>query len=192
MPGPLWIFAYGSLIFRPGIPFVEQRTALLEGYARRFWQGSIDHRGVPGAPGRVVTLVQEPSASCWGLAYLVAPQHEAQVLRDLDLREQGGYERHWVDLRFALPVPSAERAGDFAGSTRALVYVALPNNPNFLGATTLETLVQQVRGARGPSGLNRDYVLALAPRAAGNRRGRPTRVRARRSFERAYVIGRGR
>lgn len=162
MPGPLWIFAYGSLIFRPGIPFVERRIARLDGYARRFWQGSTDHRGVPGTPGRVVTLVAEPAARCWGLAYLIADEHQVEVLRQLDLREQGGYERHWVDLHFAPQARSVDEDAVGPAPTRALVYIASRDNPNFLGATELEALVAQVQAAHGPSGANRDYVLALA------------------------------
>ena len=158
MLDPLWIFAYGSLIFRPGIPFVERRVALLRGYARRFWQGSVDHRGVPGAPGRVVTLVEEPTADCWGVAYRVASEFAPEVLLELDRREQGGYERALVDLHW-----HPREAGVEHGSpVRALVYVATANNPNFLGAAELSALVQQVQIARGPSGANRDYVLALA------------------------------
>jgi cation transport regulator ChaC len=160
MSDPLWIFAYGSLIFRPGIPFVERRVARLDGFARRFWQGSTDHRGVPGAPGRVVTLSEEASACCWGVAYRIAAEHETDVLSELDRREQGGYERRWVDLSLESPTE-----GSTEGQTalvRALVYVALPSNPNFLGAAEFEVLVAQVRNARGPSGENRAYVLLLA------------------------------
>src|SRR5581483_11846825 len=66
----MWIFAYGSLIFRPDFPWIERRRAFVRGWARRFWQGSPDHRGVPEAPGRVVTLVAR-DGFCGGCAYRI-------------------------------------------------------------------------------------------------------------------------
>src|SRR5581483_2212492 len=61
-PGPLWIFGYGSLLWRPGFPFEEQRAALVRGFARRLAQGSPDHRGTPERLGRVATLEPAPGA----------------------------------------------------------------------------------------------------------------------------------
>jgi cation transport regulator ChaC len=147
----MWIFGYGSLIFRPSFPFEERREAWLRDWGRHFWQGSTDHRGVPEAPGRVVTLVPEPGARCWGVAYRIATERVEEVLTHLDFREQGGYERHRVHLE------TRE-----SSLLEAVVYVAGPSNPHYLGPATLEAIAEVVRSARGPSGSNRDYVRLLA------------------------------
>ena len=149
---PLWIFGYGSLVWRPAFPFAERRPARIRGWARRFWQASTDHRGVPGAPGRVVTLVRECDALCWGTAYRVGAARRGEILARLDHREKGGYERHAVALSF----PGR------AETARGLVYVATPQNGNYLGPAPLEAIADQVRRSRGPSGPNPEYVLRLA------------------------------
>src|SRR4051794_30875562 len=112
-----WIFGYGSLVWRPSFPHAERQRAILKGYARRFWQGSTDHRGVPEAPGRVVTLIAEASARCVGVAYRVEPGDRDEVLAALDHREKGGYARHVVSLE----LPEAQRVVD-----GALVFIAEP------------------------------------------------------------------
>jgi len=146
----MWIFGYGSLIFRPSFPFVERRPAWLGGWARRFWQLSTDHRGVPEAPGRVVTLVREEGARCWGVAYRLAPELVEDTLRHLDHREQGGYERHEVEAETA------------EGPISTLIYLAGPQNPQFLESNSLEEIAAIIRSASGPSGSNRSYIEALA------------------------------
>jgi cation transport regulator ChaC len=150
MADPLWIFGYGSLLWRAEFPWVERRPATLRGFARRFWQGSTDHRGVPGAPGRVVTLIEDADALCHGAAYRIEASRAARVLAELDHRERGGYER--LDIALDLD-------GDCADG---LTYVATPGNRNYLGPAPLEEVAAQVRTARGPSGGNREYVVRLA------------------------------
>ena len=147
----LWVFGYGSLVWRPAFAFAERRTAWIGGFARRFWQGSTDHRGVPGSPGRVVTLVPEASARCFGVAYRVAESDTECVLTSLDHRERGGYERHPLDLHF-----------DDSTRTTGLVYIATPANPNYLGPAPLDAIAAQIARARGPSGSNAEYVHELA------------------------------
>jgi cation transport regulator ChaC len=152
----LWIFGYGSLLFRPDFPFERSAVATVAGLARRFHQGSPDHRGTPARLGRVVTLVREPGASTTGIAYEVRADDAESVLGALDLREQGGYERLEVD------VVLADR-----GSLRATTWIAPPDNPFWLGDAPLEAIAEHVRDARGPSGTNLDYVLALDDKLKG-------------------------
>jgi glutathione-specific gamma-glutamylcyclotransferase len=146
----LWVFGYGSLVWRPAFEHLERHPGFITGWARRFWQGSTDHRGVPEAPGRVVTLVPSEGERCWGVVYRVGPQSAPQVLAMLDHREQGGYARHAVKV-------------DIGGEHReALVYIATPDNPEYAGPATLERIAAQIRRSRGPSGPNIEYALRLA------------------------------
>jgi cation transport regulator ChaC len=151
-PHPAWVFGYGSLIWRPTFPFDDRRTGWIDGFARRFWQGSTDHRGVPGAPGRVVTLVPERDARCFGMAYRLPAHAAPEILAHLDHREKGGYARHVVDVHLQAP----------SGTAPALVYIATGANPDYLGPATIDALAAQIRRARGPSGSNVEYVLRLA------------------------------
>ena len=145
-----WIFGYGSLIWRTGFDFRESRPAFVRNWARRFWQGSTDHRGVPGAPGRVVTLVEAPGETCWGRAYLLNPDSKAEVLAHLDHREKGGYERLSLPLHFSL-----------SEWVQGITYHATEYNPEFLGEAKVSDIVAQIAASSGPSGLNVDYVLHL-------------------------------
>ncbi|MEM9074216.1 MAG: gamma-glutamylcyclotransferase [Myxococcota bacterium] len=145
-----WVFGYGSLVWRPAFPFAERRPGFVHGWKRRFWQGSSDHRGVPGAPGRVVTLLRA-KAICWGMAYRLDPATEDETLARLDVREQGGYERVLEDVHF--------RAHP---TEKALVYIATETNPSYLGPAPLSEIAAQIRASTGPSGPNIEYVLELA------------------------------
>ena len=150
----VWIFAYGSLVFRPSFDFAARVPARLDGWARRFFQGSTDHRGVPRAPGRVVTLVRDATTTCDGVAYGIDGTNAANALAHLDLREQGGYDRHEVEL-------AIERGSSHERVT-GVAYVAGPSNPEWLGPAPLDDIARQIANARGPSGSNAEYILSLA------------------------------
>ncbi len=144
--GP-WLFGYGSLIWKVDFEFIEQRRAQVAGWTRRFWQGSHDHRGTPAAPGRVLTLVEEPGARCHGIAYRISPA----VFGHLDAREKNGYLRRTLPLAF-----------DDGTRVDGLVYVADSRNPAWLGPAPTREIAGHIAGAAGPSGPNRDYLTELA------------------------------
>jgi len=147
----VWVFAYGSLIFRPGFSFLRQVPGSVDGFARRFWQGSPDHRGTPKSPGRVVTLVSAPHEICEGVAFEVCAESIDEVLRYLDERESGGYER--LELNVSL------EGGE---CVQAWTWMAPPDNSNYLGDAAQEVMLAQILGSTGASGANRDYVMNLA------------------------------
>lgn len=167
----LWIFGYGSLVWRPGFPHLRACRASIGGYARRFWQGSTDHRGSPARPGRVVTLLPDDHETldqagsfraerCWGTAYEVPSSDPEHVLLGLDHRERGGYDRVGVEITL-FARPDLARS-DHPRSVAGIVYIASPENGNYLGPASTRTIARDVAAASGPSGANPEYVFELA------------------------------
>lgn len=146
----VWVFGYGSLIWRADFPYAERKPAWITGWRRRFWQGSTDHRGIPGAPGRVVTLVAAPGERCHGMAYRLASDSLSATLDHLDYREKGGYERLELSIWFS-----------GGGSAPGITYHATADNHNYLGEADTEQIARQVITSSGPSGHNVEYVLEL-------------------------------
>jgi cation transport regulator ChaC len=148
----VWVFGYGSLIWRPGFAFEERCAAVASGFTRRLDQGSPDHRGTPERLGRVATLVRAAGERCGGAAYRLPDALAPAILAALDVREQGGYER--VELPVAL-------VGGAPREVLAITWIASHDNPFHLGPASFVDMARQIDGATGPSGANREYVLAL-------------------------------
>ena len=150
--GEIWLFGYGSLIWRPDFPFVKKRVAVVDGWVRKFWQGSHDHRGMPDAPGRVVTLLPAANQRCAGIAFQIAQQEALEIFKALDYREKNGYERHTAPCLLMEEKRTVE----------CIFYIATESNPAFLGPAPVVDIAQQINVSAGPSGSNRDYLLQLA------------------------------
>ncbi len=146
-----WLFGYGSILWKTGFQYEAMELCFVRDKARRFWQGSTDHRGTPEFPGRVVTLIDSPGEICWGIAYRLAESRVGQIVGELDYREKGGYVRTDVILEL-----------NNGNTIQAITYQAEPDNPNFLGTASIDEIAQQIAISSGPSGTNKEYILRLA------------------------------
>src|SRR5260370_29156087 len=84
--GDLWVFGYGSLMWRPGFDFIEQAPARLIGEHRALCVYSFDHRGTPEKPGLVLGL--DRGGACRGVAFRVAARQRGDTVDYLRSREQ--------------------------------------------------------------------------------------------------------
>lgn len=155
----VWIFGYGSLIWRPGFPYARAKICYAKNYKRVWHQGSTDHRGTVDRPGRTVTLEGRAGAVVWGRAFDIGDDGDdatKEILATLRIREKQYDLEKTLDLY--------EASGEVAVRD-ALTWIATPNretNPNYLGPASLDDLSAQIARSRGPSGPNSEYVFMLA------------------------------
>jgi cation transport protein ChaC len=148
--GELWVFGYGSLMWRPGFPSVEVARARLDGYRRCFCVYSTRHRGTAQRPGLVLGL--DRGGSCVGLAYRVARADVLATLGYLREREQmnGIYRECLVPVQL---LDGSHR------EVEARAYVVERWHPSYTGRLALSTQARLIRAARGISGCNLDYLI---------------------------------
>ncbi|MBV6658374.1 MAG: gamma-glutamylcyclotransferase [Devosiaceae bacterium] len=147
----LWVFGYGSLIWRPGFPFRASYPARLFGYHRSLCVYSYVHRGTPERPGLVMGL--DRGGSCSGLVFHVDAGHREEVLRYLREREQSTFVYQERMQRVHV------RGHDGPSSVEALVYCVDRLHEQYAGLLAREEQLAIVAGAQGKSGPNPDYVV---------------------------------
>jgi glutathione-specific gamma-glutamylcyclotransferase len=142
-----YVFGYGSLIWKPGFPFLRSERALLHGAHRSLSVYSHRHRGTATRPGLVFGLSR--GGSCLGLAFEVEVGKWPEVFDYLQEREQdrGVYRETWRQVTLA-----------GGGQVRALAYLVNERHPQFAGRLEVAEQVALVRGASGESGANTEYV----------------------------------
>lgn len=149
--GPaLWIFGYGSLMWRPGFEFEEAVPARVEGWRRGFYIYSTHHRGTHQRPGLVLGL--DRGGACAGVAFRVSPDRAAQTLGYLRAREQinGVYREQTLSARIE----------DGTGRrVPVIAYVAERTHPSYAGRLPLTTQIRLIRAASGISGPNLHYLI---------------------------------
>jgi glutathione-specific gamma-glutamylcyclotransferase len=146
----LWVFGYGSLMWRPGFAFAERAPAALIGAQRSLCVYSFHHRGTLEQPGLVLAL--DEGGACRGVAFRVDPGHEDATLAYLRKREQVTD----VYLEACRPVSLLDGSGR---EVSALCYLVDRRHPQYAGRLSVEAQACLVRPAIGQSGANIDYLL---------------------------------
>lgn len=144
----LWVFGYGSLMWRPGFDYVEARPALLRGWHRAFCVYSRHYRGTPDRPGLVLGL--DRGGACRGLAFLVVPERATEVVDYLNERELVNY----AYTARTLPVELAD-----GRRVPAYSFVADRRHRLYAGDLGVQRSAEIIMDAEGRAGLNRDYLI---------------------------------
>ncbi|MGE0117772.1 MAG: gamma-glutamylcyclotransferase [Dongiaceae bacterium] len=144
---PVWVFAYGSLIWKPGFPFVERRIGTIHGYHRQFCLLLKRFRGTPEVPGLMLGL--EGGGICRGVVYRLAEQDRDEALRTVWAREMltGAYVPRWVDVRMD------------GGTVRAIVFVINRAHERYTGRLSDEAVADALAQACGHVGSCAEYLL---------------------------------
>ncbi len=146
----LWVFAYGSLMWRPGFDFLERLPARMVGVHRALCVYSFVHRGTPERPGLVLGL--DRGGKCRGIAYRVAAKKRAATIAYLRAREQ-------VTMAYRESRRSVWLKDSPQRRVQALCYVIDRGHPQYAGWLSLEQQLHHLRQGHGKSGANRDYVI---------------------------------
>ncbi|KAI3802245.1 hypothetical protein L1987_30375 [Smallanthus sonchifolius] len=135
----MWVFGYGSLIWKAGFHYGDRLVGFIKDYRRVFYQGSTDHKGTPEYPGRTVTLESAEGEVCWGVAYKVSRKEDQEVaLTYLEVREKQYDKKVYVDF-FTKEMASSPAV------TGVMVYIASPDkaNINYLGPASVEEIAKE-------------------------------------------------
>jgi cation transport protein ChaC len=144
---PLWVFGYGSLIWKPEFEFEEREPARIHGYHRRLCLRSVLYRGTHECPGIVAGL--DRGGSCLGMAYRIGAAQVAPVFGQLWEREMflGSYRPTWMRAWL--------RNGAHA---QALAFVVRRDAFNYGGRLSEDEVVEILGRACGIRGTSLDYV----------------------------------
>lgn len=142
----LWVFGYGSLMWRPDFAYDERRGALVRGYHRAACILSTRYRGTPEVPGLVAGL--DRGGACRGVAFAVAAERADDVIAYLMEREMV------TDVYCPRYLPAALDDGRMV---RSLAFVANRKHPHYVGGLPLIEAARLVRQGRGVAGSAHDY-----------------------------------
>lgn len=160
--GDLWVFGYGSLMWKPGFDHVERRLARLDGFRRSFCLESWHYRGTPERPGLVLGLDWAPGAACTGVALRVDPGEAMQVRDYLAARELVSY----AYFETLYPVTLLDGRAAQGGEVEALCYIVDRTHEQYAGGLSPEEQARRILAAAGSAGPNAEYLVKTLTRLA--------------------------
>lgn len=143
----LWVFGYGSLMWKPEMDFAEARPALLNGWHRRFCLWQWRYRGSRDCPGLMLAL--DRGGACRGIAYRLAGPDIRGKVAGVWKREMigNGYRPRWLPL------------ATMAGKLRALVFTVNAESERYAGRVSDEIVADYIAKASGQAGPSAEYLL---------------------------------
>jgi glutathione-specific gamma-glutamylcyclotransferase len=143
----LWLFAYGSLMWKPEIEFAERRIATVKGWHRRFCLWQWRFRGTRECPG--VMLALDCGGTCVGIVYkLTGPDLRSKIMPVWRREMRGnGYRARYV---------TANTSG---GSVRALTFVVNSGSERYAGRLSDDAIADRIAVACGHVGPSAEYLL---------------------------------
>lgn len=148
----LWVFGYGSLMWRPGFQFIRREIALLRGYHRRLCVYSHVHRGTPEQPGLVMGL--DRGGACTGIAFEVRGEDAEATIDYLRAREQ--VTSVYLERQVSVTLTSRGKP------IRATTYIVDRAHRQYVPKISDEDQLPFILKGVGVSGRCVDYVTATA------------------------------
>ncbi|MBA4095174.1 MAG: gamma-glutamylcyclotransferase [Rhodospirillum sp.] len=146
--GPLWVFAYGSLIWKPAIATADHRRAVAHGWHRSFCLKLTRWRGSAAQPGLMMGLKRR--GRCNGVVHRIPDDDRRSLLVQL-LRREIGNDKHLTGVRW-INVDTDQ------GRTRALTFWAEPVGLENWVSLPLPEVAQILARACGHGGSGAAYL----------------------------------
>jgi cation transport protein ChaC len=146
----MWIFGYGSLMWRPGFDHVESQHALLRGAHRSLCVYSYVHRGTEQKPGLVLGL--DTGGSCRGIAFRVDSASADATIEYLRVREQ-------VTMVYREALRRVELLDGSKRKIQAVCFLVDRMHRQYAGRLPVSKQAELVARGHGVSGDNVEYVV---------------------------------
>lgn len=154
--GPMWVFAFGSLMWNPCYEFDRREIANFDGWERKFHIWTTLARGTPESPG-LGLCIEQSTTSCKGVAYQLLAENEEEDWLALWDREMvsGIYQAVWAELKL-----------ETGEDVKALTFVVDNTHPQYAGGMSVPEMAKIIAGAEGKYGRCSDYLASTVEEMA--------------------------